>query len=76
MPKGQIGGLHGNTGQILSEGNVYNFNVVIFNSYKFLKFIPETQNNNKKIQDTEIVIWTNSKSLIKKVDKIEIKQIT
>ena len=29
MPKGQIGGLHGNTGQILSEGNVYNFNVNI-----------------------------------------------
>ena len=27
MSKGKIGGLHGNTGQILSEGNVYNFNV-------------------------------------------------
>jgi hypothetical protein len=27
MPRGTIGGLHLNTGQILSEGNVYNFNV-------------------------------------------------
>ena len=27
MKKGKIGGLHLNTGQILSEGNVYNFNV-------------------------------------------------
>ena len=29
MPKGKIGGLHLNTGQILSEGNVYNFNVEV-----------------------------------------------
>ena len=29
MLKGKIGGLHLNTGQILSEGNVYNFNVEI-----------------------------------------------
>ena len=27
MKKEKIGGLHLNTGQILSEGNVYNFNV-------------------------------------------------
>jgi len=29
MPKGIIGGLYGNTGQVLSEGNIYNFNVEI-----------------------------------------------
>ena len=29
MSKGVIGGLSGNTGQILSEGNIYNFNVEI-----------------------------------------------
>lgn len=27
MPKGVIGGFHGSTGQVLSEGNVYNFNL-------------------------------------------------
>jgi len=27
MPKGKVGGLHGNVGQILSEGNVYNFHI-------------------------------------------------
>lgn len=27
MPKGIIGGLHMNTGQVISEGNVYNFNI-------------------------------------------------
>ena len=25
MPKGKIGGFHLNTGQVLSEGNIYNF---------------------------------------------------
>ena len=29
MPKGTIGGLHGDTGQVLSEGNTYNFNINI-----------------------------------------------
>lgn len=29
MHRGKIGGLHLNTGQILSEGNVYNFNVEV-----------------------------------------------
>jgi len=29
MPKGTIGGLHGGTGQVLSEGNIYNFNINI-----------------------------------------------
>ena len=29
MPKGKIGGFHGNVGQVLSEGNIYNFNVNI-----------------------------------------------
>ena len=29
MPKGFIGGFHGNVGQVLSEGNIYNFNVNI-----------------------------------------------
>lgn len=27
MPKGKIGGFHLNTGQVLSEGNVYNFHI-------------------------------------------------
>ena len=27
MPKGKIGGFHGNVGQVLSEGNIYNFNI-------------------------------------------------
>ena len=27
MPKGFIGGLHMDTGQVLSEGNIYNFNI-------------------------------------------------
>ena len=27
MPKGKIGGFHMNTGKVLSEGNVYNFNI-------------------------------------------------
>ena len=29
MAKGKIGGFHSGTGQVLSEGNVYNFNVNI-----------------------------------------------
>ena len=29
MPKGFIGGFHGNVGQVLSEGNIYNFNINI-----------------------------------------------
>ena len=31
MKKGKIGGLHLNTGQVLSEGNVYNFNMTNVN---------------------------------------------
>jgi len=31
MPKGIVGGFHMYTGQVLSEGNVYNFNVNIVN---------------------------------------------
>jgi len=27
MPRGKIGGYHGNVGQVLSEGNVYNFHI-------------------------------------------------
>ena len=27
MPKGKIGGFYGNNGQVLSEGNVYNFHL-------------------------------------------------
>ena len=27
MPKGKIGGFHLNTGQVLSEGNIYNFHI-------------------------------------------------
>ena len=27
MLKGKIGGFHGNVGQVLSEGNVYNFHI-------------------------------------------------
>jgi len=29
MPKGIVGGLYGERGQVLSEGNVYNFNIDI-----------------------------------------------
>ena len=27
MPRGKIGGFHGNVGQVLHEGNVYNFHI-------------------------------------------------
>mgnify|MGYP001167791173 CR=1 FL=1 len=79
MPKGFIGGFHGNVGQILSEGNIYNFNInivkgVIANQQEVeyeldaegnVKFIIGT-GVNKSVEKTEPKKETTSAKLRKK----------
>jgi len=74
MLKGKIGGLHLNTGQILSEGNVYNFNVEIVDggirNHQEVEFELSPDGNVKIIYGTGANKPTNKPKPTKKKENI------